>query len=419
MELGVVNPTKTREQGKELEEIVDRAYRVFRRNFPTLLRRKRSKEWQKDAVRRANRFRKAYSFEHHIPNGDPTKVKIHFIGVWDTVAALGFPIHEIAGFWHNFIYPFRFDDRTLSPDVCKACQALAIDEQRRAFEPVMWDEEGEQGGPGARIEQVWFAGVHSNVGGGYTKQGMSLITLDWMMDHAEKAGLRFIRPLRMEYSYLRNANDKLYDSRSGLASLYRFQARDIAAICHENRAMPRLHSSVFDRISLLTEGYAPGNLPADFEIVDEGSDRRRSLIEMVRSGLTNEQPAVSVINVDRPPQLLPRPRWTHIREHSHTMFALAWIGSLFVLGWVGLSGGGIHKTIIANTPEVWTLGDLVRSSVGQIAIIVAFVGLVGGLTLVLSFLAVRFARQRTKQPAWDFWNALASREWWRKWKSSV
>ena len=58
----------------------------------------------------------------------------------------------------------------------RACQALALDEERESFAPVLWNE-AESASPG-RIEQVWFAGVHSNVGGGYPKQGMSLVPLD-------------------------------------------------------------------------------------------------------------------------------------------------------------------------------------------------------------------------------------------------
>ena len=56
---------------------------------------------------------------------------------------------------------------------------------------------GKMGSPGIhRVEQVWFTGVHSNVGGGYPKQGLSLVTLDWMMERAEEQGLKFIESER-------------------------------------------------------------------------------------------------------------------------------------------------------------------------------------------------------------------------------
>src|SRR5438045_4213550 len=73
-----------------------------------------------------------------------------------------------------------------------------------------------------RIEQVWFAGVHSNVGGGYPRHGMSLVTLDWMMSRAEAAGLRFNAEERELYRGHVAVNDKLYDSRAGAGTFYRW-----------------------------------------------------------------------------------------------------------------------------------------------------------------------------------------------------
>ena len=83
------------------------------------------------------------------------------------------------------------------------------------------------------MEQVWFAGSHSNVGGGYPKQGMSLVALNWMMQKAEAHGLHFIRIDREYVEKHEDVHDKLYDSRSGLASYYRYLPRDIGALCTE------------------------------------------------------------------------------------------------------------------------------------------------------------------------------------------
>ena len=145
----------------------------------------------------------------------------------------------------------------------------------------MWDESGPDGLPSDprnedeqdnqkhRIEQVWFTGVHSNVGGGYPKQGMSLVALDWMMTKAEEQGLRFIESEREKYRELKNVHDKKYDPRSGLAVYYRYKPRDIAEICLKYKVQPRIHSSVLERIAFATEGYAPGNLPMKFQIVTD------------------------------------------------------------------------------------------------------------------------------------------------------
>lgn len=190
------------------------------------------------------------------------KAEIEFVGVWDTVDAVGIPFEEIADL-ANMYYQFKFPDHELCAGVRVARQALSIDDQRRTFHPKVWTEPEESD----RIRQVWFAGVHSNVGGGYPKQGMSLVALDWMMSEAEQAGLRFVPTDRLAVIERRNVNDKLYDPRAGLASLYRYEPRDVARICAKaGIANPYLHESLFDRLELRPEAYAPGNLPDRFRV---------------------------------------------------------------------------------------------------------------------------------------------------------
>jgi uncharacterized protein (DUF2235 family) len=129
---------------------------------------------------------------HAHPGSEATKkfraengreVKIKCIGVWDTVGSLGLPL---AGF--NLITRgrYQFHDVTLSSWVENAFHALAIDERRRPFAPSLWEC---QGFPEQRVEQVWFAGVHSNVGGGYVEPELSDITFVWMADRAAECGL--------------------------------------------------------------------------------------------------------------------------------------------------------------------------------------------------------------------------------------
>ncbi len=114
----------------------------------------------------------------------PGDVRIRFIGVWDTVDAVGGPFHT-SDVINAVFHRFKFPDRILSDKVDQAVHALSIDEARAAFGPVLWEAK-------SNVEQVWFAGVHSNVGGGYPKQGMSLVTLDWMMQKAQQNGLRIL-----------------------------------------------------------------------------------------------------------------------------------------------------------------------------------------------------------------------------------
>lgn len=194
---------------------------------------------------------------------------IEFVGVWDTVDAVGIPFEEIADL-ANMYYRFKFPDHELCAGVRIARQALSIDDPRRTFHPKVWTEPEESD----RIRQVWFAGVHSNVGGGYPKQGMSLVALDWMMSEAEQAGLRFVATDRAAVVERRNVNDKLYDPRAGMASFYRFEPRDVAKICSKaGIASPRFHESLLDRLELRPESYAPCNLPRSLRI--ETTARRR------------------------------------------------------------------------------------------------------------------------------------------------
>ncbi|MES4908502.1 MULTISPECIES: DUF2235 domain-containing protein [unclassified Streptomyces] len=127
-------------------------------------------------------FRRAYSH-------DP---RIRFIGVWDTVGALGVPalgprwLKPVVR-WLNHRYEFH--DTKLSTRVDGAFHALAIDEQRSAFEPTLWHQQ--PGADGQELKQVWFTGVHCDIGGGYPETPLSDITLLWMVDRAREYGLEF------------------------------------------------------------------------------------------------------------------------------------------------------------------------------------------------------------------------------------
>lgn len=137
----------------------------------------------------AREFRTKYSID--------LKIRVKFLGVWDTVGALGIPWRPLAFTRKRH----QFHDLRLSTFVENAFQALAIDEKRKQFPPAIWEvqeparREGEtplaQPEQPQRVEQVWFAGVHSNVGGGYADCGLSDLTLIWMKEGAAQAGLAF------------------------------------------------------------------------------------------------------------------------------------------------------------------------------------------------------------------------------------
>ena len=107
-------------------------------------------------------------------------VRIKCVGVWDTVGSLGIP-----GDWArqlSFASRWYFHDVHLGPHIDVALHALAIDEKRGAFPPTLWEKPINQAlPPGQTVEQVWFSGVHSNIGGSYQDDRLSDITLDWMI----------------------------------------------------------------------------------------------------------------------------------------------------------------------------------------------------------------------------------------------
>lgn len=130
-----------------------------------------------------------HGYDVHAEAGDRA---VYCIGVWDTVRALGYARgwkdKEIPGFRH------KFHDHELSRHVRHAFHALSIDDPRREFFPTIWNEPtsaqlkaNETGKKNPQtFEQVWFPGVHSDVGGGYKESQLSDITLAWMIDKIRK-----------------------------------------------------------------------------------------------------------------------------------------------------------------------------------------------------------------------------------------
>jgi len=218
-------------------------------------------------------------------NGMHGPIRIKFIGVWDTVSALGFPQHwkiKSIGMWVlNLIFmgldrvsdlflPHRFHNFELTENVENAYHALAIDDERLSFEPLIWNEQLSHAKK-TTIEQVWFAGSHSNVGGGYGRAGLADVTLDWMMERACSHGLILKDGKRDEIRGNRNVYGRLYDSRDGLAVYYRYQPRNIQRLCEGKLRQGdnvKIHRTVFERIERKAQHYAPGHLPNCSDVVD-------------------------------------------------------------------------------------------------------------------------------------------------------
>jgi uncharacterized protein (DUF2235 family) len=249
----------------DLLHAVKKAYKTYRRSYRTWIQSLIHKAFYKAGLRKSDpdvleEFRRGHSLEY--------AVRIKFVGVWDTVDAVGGPFHT-SDVINALFHRFKFPDHKLSDQVDYACHALATDEARAAFQPLLWEAD-------ERVEQVWFAGVHSNVGGGYPKQGMSLVALDWMMRAAQANGLRILEKDGEYYREHANADDKLYDSRAGLGVFYRWYPRDMQRLCESQRAglPPLIHLSALERIAHGTDGYNPGTLTREIKVTFTPSNRR-------------------------------------------------------------------------------------------------------------------------------------------------
>lgn len=166
--------------------------------------------------------------------------RIKMVGVWDTVGSLGIPL-TLFQRWNHKRYSFH--DVELSKKIDFAYHALAIQERRNTFTPTLWekcpDEESNPLFPQV-LEQVWFCGVHSNVGGGYKDAGLSNVALKWMMCKAQKAGLGF----KIEPMYMPDINGKLYKSASWY---YKILGIGWRSICAKENSYEKIHKSVASR----------------------------------------------------------------------------------------------------------------------------------------------------------------------------
>lgn len=305
----------------------------------------------------------AYRHVRGIPQFDEKKQieieSIHFLGLWDTVDAYGGPIEEMTRAIDYWIWPLSMPDRFLNAKVHRACHALALEDERDAFRPVIWDERyvrgraevagrdkkdwlfGVEHDPRSdaakaadpaphlrmdlppidreRISQVWFTGVHADIGGGYPQDGLSHVALDWMLDRAQSYGLLYSAFQRQHVCDPQiNPYDKLNDSRRGLAGYYRYKPRNIKEtyeappykpsfradlatmwrllrkqqdpqteiLADLHPSMPQtvlpppqatVHEAVFQRIQHGTDRYVPVVMPRKYKYTDKAGAVTRAL----------------------------------------------------------------------------------------------------------------------------------------------
>jgi len=157
---------------RESADRIDDAYALYR---------SRSKKSHPNSEE-AKAFKAKFAFEP----------EIKFIGVWDTVGSLGVPLPRLRLFAlvaRLINKDYEFHDPALSSAVKHAYHAISIHERRSTFVPTLWEKQ--EHSTDQVLEQVWFPGVHCDVGGGYRSTGLSDASLLWMVDRARSCGLLF------------------------------------------------------------------------------------------------------------------------------------------------------------------------------------------------------------------------------------
>ncbi|KAF2463083.1 uncharacterized protein BDR25DRAFT_246524 [Lindgomyces ingoldianus] len=126
-------------------------------------------------------------------------VKIKAVAVWDTVGSLGLPRLGIFNTLHHESIDYAFVDTEVPPAVTHAIHAISLDEDRKSFMPTIWELPNPV--PGQSLNQVWFAGSHSDVGGSYDDTRAADITLAWMISQLATLGLKFNKEVMKKQFY--------------------------------------------------------------------------------------------------------------------------------------------------------------------------------------------------------------------------
>ena len=204
---------------------------------------------------------------------DPAPV-ITMLGVWDTVAAFGKPNLKSRQRPRSDVV---FENGSISPIIRDAYHLVSVDENRLAFRPTLMNAQPE-------VTEVWFPGVHSDVGGGYRLDGLSDLTLKFMIERAQEHGLGFLTvealgreslegtdpdgdritigeddiALEPDYAGTLHMHSQAWRSPITLAPREVVVTRNDVA----SDQLPLIHHSVLDRMRDV-DGYRPENLDDD------------------------------------------------------------------------------------------------------------------------------------------------------------
>ncbi len=236
---GVIDRVGLLKASSASERYVREAYRHYRRDPDSPV---------------AETFRQAHCHE---------TIDIEMIGAWDTVRALGF---RAPGLWRFSPIEHQFHDHSLGCTVRHGYHALAHDETRRAFEPVLWQSKD---GYSGTLEQVWFRGSHGDVGGhllGFeAARPLANLSLVWMLEQAERCGLPL--PMNWKAHFPCDADAPSVGMNRGWGKLFRLRRKRIIG----QDPSERLHSSVRPRAKPLWFDRLFGRIPLRSRADDTGT----------------------------------------------------------------------------------------------------------------------------------------------------
>lgn len=263
-------------------------------------------------------------------------VRINFLGVFDTVEAYGVPFEELRDIIDHAVWPMAFRNGALPKIANVARHALSLDDERLTFHPKPFDPDtsGERD-----VEEVWFAGVHSDVGGGYQDAALSFIPLVWMADQAAQrftdsagnvraSGLRFRQFQVDEYRAMQLAQSPIHDSRTGLAVMYRYEPRKLPddAVLDESVAM---------KVALGPKDYAPTVLHGTARIKHDGG--LVNVTGWVPPGMTTPPLSLDGDYLERMRDLV----WLRHKAYIALLLAVTTVAaSPWLLHWAGSEQGG-------------------------------------------------------------------------------
>jgi uncharacterized protein (DUF2235 family) len=197
-------------------------------------------------------------------------IPIHFLGVWDTVGALGVPINFTRWLFSRRI---GFHDTELAPNVDYAYHALAIHEYRKHFRPTFWTAKK----TGQKVEQVWFPGAHSDIGGGLAENGLSNAALLWMAGRASSVGLEMDMKVLDRDHFEPKPLAAVDKSRKGIYTVFKPYERligpDYRGALKTQSLDEFRHASVMDRLNRMSSTVGGSRLDYEIEV-----DRRSSLL---------------------------------------------------------------------------------------------------------------------------------------------